>query len=610
MEIDARVKTIQQLKDYFFIVPDYQREFVWKPEEQVDQLLIDIENEFSTESIDQKGYFIGSIIIVGKNGEFDVIDGQQRLTTIIIALVAFRNILTKYRSEHGLNDKAQEYFSKVKELLYNFDIEADNTRYRIQLQYEDSKDYLEKLIDSETFNGEKTESINRMEGAYTTLYNNFYSYIDQNLNNFLSYLKYFLTKIEIVIIESENLSSALKIFETINQRGVGLNAMDLVKNLIFSEAKEESFSKIKETWKELNVELEKCNEQNPLRFLRYFLMARYHDGVIREDGLYKWIISDEGKRKIDYQQKPLAFAKELLSAAKRYAKLVDSTEKLSDGSDYKYVTHIGFINKYKSRQHLILLLALKEGFSGSDINYLAQQIESFLMISNTMGIQAKTNEQRFATWAKKVRELNNREDLENFVDNTIYKWVSDNFSTFKNSFLNKADWNYHPLYRLRFILGRIDDFIRKECNFPEKGLTYYDKHQIEHILPRTPKDDYIPQNFESRDEYDSYVRKLGNITLIESSINQALNYKNDIRNDWYSDKCSEYERSDVLITKLLNPNYHIGDNTAINRKRQEYRYLFENWEKQAIEKRQEVLFELVLNVWRINGKKAISSKPN
>ncbi len=61
----------------------------------------------------------------------------------------------------------------------------------------------------------------------------------------------FLTKVELVVIESENLSSALKIFETINQRGASLNAMDLVKNLIFSQIKEEQFSAIKTTWKSI-----------------------------------------------------------------------------------------------------------------------------------------------------------------------------------------------------------------------------------------------------------------------------------------------------------------------------------------------------------------------
>ena len=72
-----------------------------------------------------------------------------------------------------------------------------------------------------------------MQEAYKTI-RTFYSDkistlgIDKTIED----IRYFLTKVELVKILSENLSSALKIFETINQRGAGLNAMDLIKNLL------------------------------------------------------------------------------------------------------------------------------------------------------------------------------------------------------------------------------------------------------------------------------------------------------------------------------------------------------------------------------------------
>lgn len=91
--------------------------------------------------------------------------------------------------------------------------------------------------------------------------------LQDSLNGLISFARFFLTKVELVVIESENLSSALKIFETINQRGASLNAMDLVKNLIFSQIKEEQFSAIKTTWKSITNNLESCGESdNPLRF--------------------------------------------------------------------------------------------------------------------------------------------------------------------------------------------------------------------------------------------------------------------------------------------------------------------------------------------------------
>lgn len=63
MKIDAKVQSISKLKDYFFLVPDYQREYVWKPDDEVEQFLIDIENEYSPDAKEQRNYFLGSITL-------------------------------------------------------------------------------------------------------------------------------------------------------------------------------------------------------------------------------------------------------------------------------------------------------------------------------------------------------------------------------------------------------------------------------------------------------------------------------------------------------------------------------------------------------------------
>ena len=73
MEIKAEVKSITKLKDYFFLVPDYQREYVWQPDDQVEQFIMDIDNEYEANTSLQKSYFIGSIIIVENNGTWQMI---------------------------------------------------------------------------------------------------------------------------------------------------------------------------------------------------------------------------------------------------------------------------------------------------------------------------------------------------------------------------------------------------------------------------------------------------------------------------------------------------------------------------------------------------------
>ena len=94
MEIKANKKSVCELKDFYFSVPNYQREYVWKADDQVEQFLVDIDNEYEEDSKEQQSYFIGSIIIVKNNeGKYDVIDGQQRLTTIMLTLCAMRDLL-------------------------------------------------------------------------------------------------------------------------------------------------------------------------------------------------------------------------------------------------------------------------------------------------------------------------------------------------------------------------------------------------------------------------------------------------------------------------------------------------------------------------------------
>lgn len=598
MEIKAEVKSITKLKDYFFLVPDYQREYVWKPDDQVEQFIIDIDNEYKPNPQLQKSYFIGSIIIVENKGKFDVIDGQQRLTTVVLSLCAFRDLLKPLE----LDSKQKKYLQTIEELLSDFDITTDETKLRLELQYEESKDYLSKLIQEGKYEDDETPSIKKMKQAYDRLHTHYTGYLKEGLESLISYARYFLTKIELVVIESENLSSALKIFETINQRGAGLNAMDLVKNLLFSEAKESDFQKIKDTWKEIIYSLQKCNEDgSPLRFLRYFLMARYHDGIIREDDIYKWIISPEGKSATKYQAQPLDFAKELQRIAKRYAELVVATELVKDGGDYPKTTNIGFVNKYKSRQHLILLLALDVTTDKATLEYLAQQIESFFFFSNTMGIQAKNNEGLFAKWAKELRGKKSIDEVKEIVSTTLMPYIAAKVPQFKSDFLNITHGAYNPLYRLRYILGKMENTVLAKAGLPVKGNDFFYDLQIEHILPQTPKNDFIPEEFVDKDEYYGMVYKLGNVLLLESTINQAVNNFNDLSNDWFEKKQGEYTKSDVVTSNLMNHDYSIGKNTAINKFKADYGYSFDSWGKEKIKDRQKVLMELAFESWKFNG---------
>ena len=446
-----------------------------------------------------------------------------------------------------------------------------------------------------------------MREAYVRIKEHLGQYLDAGLEALTEYARYFLTKIDLVVIESENLSSALKIFETINQRGAGLNAMDLVKNLLFSKAKGNEFSRIKEKWKDLTSHLQRAGEgDSPLRFLRYFLMARHYEGILREDELYKWIISPKGRERLRYEEAPYDLAVELEKGARRYADLVCATELLGDGGEYPAVTRIGFMNKVKSRQHLILLLALDHTSSASAINYLADQIESFLFYVNTLGIQTKNYERQFTQWAAGLRGLKSEADIATVVDATLRPYLHDKLGEFRQRFLALRDNDYHPLYRLRYVLGRMENTLLAECNIPEKGLRYIDGLQVEHILPQTPQGGVIPPALAANlAEYEGHVYRLGNVTLLESVINQAVNKHNGLGGTWFADKQAEYAKSGLLSTQLLDHTFAIGVNTAVNRlsAKPGANFRTAQWDSQAIAQRQAALMELALDTWRLNHRR-------
>ena len=125
-------------------MPDYQREYVWQSE-QVEQLLTDIYGELNGSDPDKAPeYFIGSIVVCpGKDGVFDLIDGQQRMTTLFPYLVRDTGPV------RSLGDKAPGALSPQIATTSSDAHGRDVFRYRLDLQYEDSGNVLLKIADKD-----------------------------------------------------------------------------------------------------------------------------------------------------------------------------------------------------------------------------------------------------------------------------------------------------------------------------------------------------------------------------------------------------------------------------------------------------------------------------
>ena len=102
-KIDFKYLDLENCFKNFYIVPDYQREYVWE-ERQVTQLLSDVYEEYGASK--QKEYFIGSVVVFKRNDSvYEVIDGQQRLTTLFLLICGYKKIYNKLNEKINVLEK-------------------------------------------------------------------------------------------------------------------------------------------------------------------------------------------------------------------------------------------------------------------------------------------------------------------------------------------------------------------------------------------------------------------------------------------------------------------------------------------------------------------------
>ena len=127
--------TINTCFQNHYVVPDYQREYVWD-QPQVEQLLSDLTDAFLADR--KKDYFMGTIVTYKTGNHFELIDGQQRVTTFFILLCALRKLYNENNDPSAVVDN----------LIYSPVMNDDGDTvpsYHLQLQYEEASNYLELI---------------------------------------------------------------------------------------------------------------------------------------------------------------------------------------------------------------------------------------------------------------------------------------------------------------------------------------------------------------------------------------------------------------------------------------------------------------------------------
>ena len=593
----------EAFRECFYIVPDYQREYVWTDKE-VHQLLEDIGEQIDAGTT--REYFIGTVLVspTKQKNHYEVIDGQQRLTTFFLLLCALKHLF-----------QGEPQRQMIAGLISTSYVDSDGevrTTLKLEPRYESAGEVMAKLVELDaepqtvragiqSSGITSFGSLENLVNAYSTLYR----YLKDNYDDTAKLKKYwgYLANNVVFIQISTDVSSALKIFETINERGVGLNPMDLLKNLLFTQVKQAQFTQLKDEWKKITKPLEKEKEK-PLRFLRYFLMANYviknerGDAVVREDEIYDWFIAKDNAALCDYASKPFEFVRKVIRNVEHYLAFANGLG--NDGKPSLAMDSLKRLAGGAFSLHYVLLLAVAN-FPKPLFDHFVAQLESFLFYYIFTKTPTKDLERSFSQWADELRAIAETTDpvkqkvqLNTFVADRFEKNMAGKSQELADA-LKRFTLYSMQQYRTRYLLARLTQHVEMAFSGLKNpgSLEPFTKLEIEHILPDNPKPElcatWAAENPNA--VYDDYKNRLGNLTLLEKPINIVAG------NDFYKAKQTEYSKSGNYLTRSLVALTEVGQNTSISRINAKLE-AFPAWNAASIERRHALLIALAQEVWK------------
>jgi len=501
-----------------YVIPKFQREYKWKKE--------DCENIFNDLLDNDKGYFLGSIICINQGKDafditpLEVIDGQQRLATISLTYAAIYNRFLKEMR------KDDEFIHEKITLKNRLILKNTKNELKLELSYQknnldDYKAILEelKLYTDTKFKRPLNLGNRRIYRTYQYLKKRISELDYDHLSDFLERLNSAM----LVKIEVESHADAFILFESVNNRGIPLSAMDILKNKLLAKLEKKEILSIDDAfnkWIKLVDNLEDYSIQE--RFLRQYYNAFRYKEEVGIKGYTKATRSNLIKiyeKLIDSDVNSIF--NELIEKSKIYNSFIIPSE---EGKYAKYrkdlidLLHIGAAPSYTLLIYLFSNHFDKEDLIHQSIEFL---IKYFVRrnLTDSPGTRDLDN-----IFIELIKECENNKDHLNFdiIKNFLQK--ANRFSK-SEEFKNLLEG---PIYKInapvaRFILSKLEEGHKTKEIYVD--LWEKDKNKkylwtIEHIFPQgknIPKDwiDMIADGDETKakDLQKDWVHKLGNLTL-------------------------------------------------------------------------------------------------
>ncbi|MEC1716498.1 DUF262 domain-containing protein [Schinkia azotoformans] len=526
--IEVNKQSVKQLletgKVNKFIIPEYQRPYAWS-DEQIQTLFDDLVEY--TENDNESTYFLGTIVSYeNENNEQEIIDGQQRITSLFLllrALYSKLNSMTETKEVKNFKGQIESALWEQDELTAEVDYEKTLIESRV-MGDEGNKTFAKILISGTIEEGAKDN--------YSLNYKLFTELIEKYASNepelFFWFIRNVLNKAILLPITADSQDTALTIFSTLNDRGLALSDADIFKAKIYNHLDAEGKAVFIEQWQQLDDEATNANEsiQKLFYYYMFYLRALENDRNTTTPGLRKYYSRN------NFEQLYKSDVMNNLNTVLNLWLVVNNRVEIEDEDWSKNIE----------------IKQVLDGLSSYPNEFWKYPVVIYYLKYHG----SQDFEELFLKFLKKLLAVLAARYIVTPTINAVKRGILNLNSEIINSSMPIFDFATVDEQELK---GKIKTAHRNTVRMILKILAYQgqkellpEKWEIEHILPQKWQSSYFPSN--SDREVKELVEHIGNKIPFEKKLNIIAS------NGYFKKKKESYEKSKVQLLLDLSNQYN------------------------------------------------------